>query len=522
MAGESEREDHLGPKTTGSTRRTLLTAVIVTGLCLLHHVANAHMHPPATLEVSLSESEYQANDPVSGEIQVTTSRSLVGLVRLVVIDETTGLRIYRKVFSVQFRRAGTKRFPFTIVPTPAPNDAYRVVATLLTDDFVHHPKRLAEATAEFSVVMADSPVAPLPFWISYCADPTCGGLAPLVVHVCAEDSPSCSPSRLTTIVPRLDGRQIDQILFPIQTPAGATGVTATVISGAGLATGYVASYTSPVILKSDADITLSHYGVSPVWGGTTLLDFVSSTMISPEVVTTVYRHPTFLVNDEVTQLHERGRDVIALESQIAGIDPGQMHAIFMPSEFATLGEGNFSDGNLGIYMNYSNPGFIEAKGSVDAVVIPRFAHEYVHELFSEVASSHPGNNTCLNEGLADAFAFAAGSLPEPDFGPVGVRGTDFSQGCAEIAQNFEIHDAGNCPFWQVHRLGLLSQSFVAAILRPQHVIEFDSCNLTSARTGNALVVLFSAAAGVDMTTAIEMAEIPNAGSFEAAKQALGL
>jgi hypothetical protein len=83
-------------------------------------------------------------------------------------------------------------------------------------------------------------------------------------------------------------------------------------------------------------------------------------------------------------------------------------------------------------------------------------------------------------------------------------------------------DAGNCPFWQVHRLGLLSQSFVAAILRPQHVIEFDSCNLTSVRTGNALVVLFFEAAGVDMIPAIEIAEIPNAGSFEAAKQALGL
>jgi len=34
--------------------------------------------------------------------------------------------------------------------------------------------------------------------------------------------------------------------------------------------------------------------------------------------------------------------------------------------------------------------------------------------------------------------------------------------------------------------------------------------------------LFSEAAGVDMTQAIDMAEIPNAGSYEAAKQALGL
>ena len=145
----------------------------------------------------------------------------------------------------------------------------------------------------------------------------------------------------------------------------------------------------------------------------------------------------------------------------------------------------------------------------------------MHELFSEVSESHPGNNICLNEGLADAFAFAAGFLPERDFGPLGLRGTDFDQGCAEIVQNFEVHDAGNCPLWQVHSLGLLSQSFVARILRPQHVIEFDSCDLTSERTGNALIVLFSEATGLDTTEAVQKAGIPNAGSLEGAKLALG-
>lgn len=345
-----------------------------------------------------------------------------------------------------------------------------------------------------------------------------------MVHVCPADTPACSPTNQTTVVPRLDGHQINQILFQIQTPAAGAPVTATPISGAGavLGTTLVVSSTSPVILRSDIDLTLSYYDVAPVWGGTTYLDFISVTMTSPEVVTTVYRHPTFLGGGEATELHERGRDIIAAERQIAGIDPGPMRAIFMPSEFATLGEGNFSDGNLGIFMNYGNPAFIDAMGSVDDAVMPRFAHEYVHELFSEVAQSHPGNHTCLNEGLADAFAFAVGFLPEPEFGPAGLHGTDFNRGCTAVAQNFEIHDAGNCPFWQVHRLGVLSPSFVAGILRPQHVIEFDSCDLTSAHTGNALLVLFSDAAGVDMTEAIEMAEIPNAGSLQAARQALGL
>ncbi len=364
--------------------------------------------------------------------------------------------------------------------------------------------------------------APLPFWLSYCADLTCGGLQPLVVHICPEANPSCTPSRQTTVVPQVDGRQINQILFPVQTPDGFTG---TYVSGSGSVFDIgtlVISYTSPVIVKSDVDITLSYYRVAPVWGGTTSLNFVSSIMTSPEVVTTVYRYPTFLVNDEVVQLHEQGRNIISQESQIASINPGQMHAFFLPSEFATLGEGNFSDGNLNITINYGNPDYITALGSVYDTALPRFAHEYVHELFSEVSQNYPGNNSCLNEGLADAFAFAAGFLPEPDFGPIGLRGTDFNQGCAEIVENFEIHDAGNCPFWQVRLLGSLSQSFVGQMLHPQHIIEFDSCDLTSEHTGNALVVLFSEAAGRDMTQAIQMAEIPNAGSFEAAKQALGL
>ena len=362
--------------------------------------------------------------------------------------------------------------------------------------------------------------APLPFWLGYCSDPTCGGLQPLVVHICPEANPSCTPSRQTIVVPQVDGRQINQILFPVQTPSGFTG---THVSGSGAVYGtFLVSNTSPVIVKSDVDITLSYYGVAPVWGGTTSLNFVSSIMTSPEVVTAAYRHPTFLVNDEEVQLHEQGRNIILQESLIAQINPGQMHAFFLPSELATLGEGNFSDGNRNITINYGNPPYIAVQGSVYVTALPRFAHEYVHQLFSEISQNYPGNNSCLNEGLADAFAFAAGFLPEPEFGPIGLRATDFNQGCAEIVENFEIHDAGNCPFWQVRRLGLLSQSFVGQMLHPQDVIEFDSCDLTSARTGNALVVLFSEAAGRDVTQAIQMAEIPNAGSLEAAKQALGL
>src|SRR5438445_1640340 len=137
--------------------------------------------------------------------------------------------------------------------------------------------------------------------------------------VCPEDNPPCTPSRQTTVVPRLDGHQIDQVLFPMQASDGGAGVIATLEAGAGsiLGASLLLSYTSPVILKSDIDITLSYYKVTPAWDGTTELDFISATLTSPEVVTTVYRHPTFLTGAEPMQLHERRRAIIAVEQQIA-------------------------------------------------------------------------------------------------------------------------------------------------------------------------------------------------------------
>ncbi|HKO46297.1 MAG TPA: hypothetical protein VJV79_01155 [Polyangiaceae bacterium] len=378
------------------------------------------------------------------------------------------------------------------------------------------------ATRRLSIV-SGTPSAPaaLPFWLRYCSEPTCGGLSPLVVYVCPSSDPNCTPTRETTVVPEVDGRQIDQILFPLQLPSG---FAPRLVSGAGQVTGsLIFSTTSPIRLRSDVDLTLSYYNVTPTWGGTTHLNFVSQTFSSAEVVTTVFRFPSFLTSGEPAEFHSRGRSIIVQESQIAQIQPGRMNASFLPSEMATLGEGNFSDGNLNITINYSNPPFIATSGGVFNAAMPRFAHEYVHELFSEIAQSYPGNSSCLNEGLADAFAFASGFLPERDFGPIGLRGgNDFDQGCAGILNDFELHDAGNCPLWQVHRLGLLSESFARAMLHPLHVIDFDSCDLASARTGNALLVLFSEAAGQDLTSAIQLAQIPNAGSLAAAKLALGI
>ena len=51
---------------------------------------------------------------------------------------------------------------------------------------------------------------------------------------------------------------------------------------------------------------------------------------------------------------------------------------------------------------------------------------------------------------------------------------------------------------------------------------FQSCWFGSEETGNNYVVLFSEAAGSDLSTVISGAGVPNAGSYAAAKAALAL
>jgi hypothetical protein len=118
--------------------------------------------------------------------------------------------------------------------------------------------------------------------------------------------------------------------------------------------------------------------------------------------------------------------------------------------------------------------------------------------------------------------YTSGFLPQSDFGPFGPRSSNYDLGCSEAAGQGEVHELGECPLWQVLRIGQLTPSFTKALLHPQHVIEFNSCDLNDERTGNSLLVHFSDAAGTDMTEALTLAGIPNAGSYQAAWSALGL
>ena len=146
--------------------------------------------------------------------------------------------------------------------------------------------------------------------------------------------------------------------------------------------------------------------------------------------------------------------------------------------------------------------------------------EVSHELFNEVSASYQGNSGCLNEGIADALAFVSGHLPLQDFGPIGLRGDDFNNGCTTLS---EVHDVGNCYFWHVRNAGLLTEAFMNGIYHPEHTFNFDSCSQNAVQTGNSLLVLFTeAAAGADLLPAFDAMGVPHAVSYQAARTALGL
>jgi hypothetical protein len=365
---------------------------------------------------------------------------------------------------------------------------------------------------------ADLPeVAALPPWLSYCEDDSCGG--PATVYACPTDDALCTPSRHTTVVPRVDGRTISAVFFPVVHP---DGVSLRVVGGNASVLAHLVTANAPAIeLYSDLDLTVSYYDVAPVWGGTTALDFTSSTRTSSVLDSVFFVHPSYDTGTAAEDLHVAGQEAIADERAITGITSEHVRAYFMPSELAGVnGEGNWSYGDGQVTSNYGNPPYIEALGGIMITAFPRFAHECAHELFDEVSASFPGNATCLNEGIADALAFVAGHLPEADFGPIGLHGGDFGDGCSTLD---EIHDIGNCYFWHVKTAGLLDDAFLHGIFHPEHVITFDSCSQNVEQTGNAILVLFTeAAGGADMLPILDSMGIPHAASYEDAKLALGL
>ncbi|MFO0552181.1 MAG: hypothetical protein U0271_27590 [Polyangiaceae bacterium] len=360
--------------------------------------------------------------------------------------------------------------------------------------------------------------AELPPWLTYCDEGTCS-TTPAVIYACPVDDPTCTPSRQTTVIPSVDGRPISAVMFPVFSPEG---VALRVVGGNASVLAHLVTAQTPFIeVHSDIDITVSYYNVVPSWGGDTLLDFQSDVSASNLLDSVFFSHPSYDTGTAAADLHTQGQAAIADERAMVNLMSEHVHAVFMPSELAGVnGEGNWSYGDGRVTINYGNPDYIAALGGIMNTSLPRFAHEYAHELFNEVSASFPGNVTCLNEGLADALAFASGHLPEADFGPIGLQGGDFDQGCSGLT---EIHDVGNCYFWHVKAAGLLDAAFLSGVFHPQYAVDFDSCSQNVEHTGDAILVLFTdAAGGVDMTPVLDSMGLPHAPTYDEAKLALGL
>jgi hypothetical protein len=358
----------------------------------------------------------------------------------------------------------------------------------------------------------------LPPWLAYCDTGPCAASAPLVVTACPTANPGCMPARSTKIVTQVDGRAINSIMVTLQPGDGSVRV----VSGNGVAdaSAFTAFQAPYIAFASERDVLVTYYDVAPVWGGVTAIRFTSTSLRSAAVDTVFYRHVSYDPGTAAAALHNRAQVVISTQQAMTGLTTGHEKVLFMPSEMSTVpgGEGNFSYGNGTINVNYGNPPYIAASGGIMQTALPRFAHEYTHELFNAISVFYQGNHSCLNEGIADALPYVAGFLPEADFGPVGLRGTDFDSSCSMLN---EVHDIGNCYFWHMKKAGLLTPDFLRAIFHPRRTYTFDSCAQNTLRTGNNMLVLFTeAAGGADLIPVLDSMHIPHAASYEEAKRAL--
>ena len=357
-----------------------------------------------------------------------------------------------------------------------------------------------------------------PPWTRFCDGTACDASAPVVIKLCPENQPNCSPSRSTQIHYRLDGKRISAGFFTINQTAGWIAILE---SGSARLFGPMMEWSDApyVVVRTNADVTFTYYDVAPNWGGTTNVDFVSVLRSNSTLDSTLYRHVSYATGTAADDLLAQATQAVEVEEAQVDMTSEKIAAHFVPTELVAFGEGNFSYGNGTVSINYGNPPYIDYMGGILKAAMPRFAHEASHELFSEIARPYGGNPSCLNEGIADALGFSSRFLPADEFGPIGLRGLDFViDQCLAMT---EMHDIGNCPLWHVKVAGQLTATFLRGLFHPQHDYDFDSCTLNR-HTGNSLLVMYTeAAGGVNMAPVLDAAGLPHAGTYEAAKSELG-
>ncbi len=363
----------------------------------------------------------------------------------------------------------------------------------------------------------DTSVA-LPPGYQYCTTATlCGTTIPRA-NACAPGSTSCAPTRTTTVEWTVNGAPVSTVGFNLRTVAA----TPVVVSGPAsiFAAQFLAANNAPrMVLGSSLDVTLSYYDVAPVWGGTTRLGFTGTSATTAHGASSLFKFATYDIALTHATLAARIEQIATDEIAIAQVTPPPYRAFFLPTEMAVvLGvEGNFSWGDGTVAINYGNPDWIVANGGVLAIAAHEFSHEHTHTLFAQIASKFTGNPTCFNEGLADALGNYLGYVPDSDFG-VAQDGTDFALGCT---QQTEIHAKGNCVLWRLKQAGYFTRAMFTALFAPKHTYAFDSCSETSPMTANTYVVYLTEATGTDMSAFVTSIGMANAGSYAAAKTALG-
>lgn len=331
----------------------------------------------------------------------------------------------------------------------------------------------------------------LPPWLSYCDGVRCQNIPPVVATYCPPGLADCLPARSTAVRLEVDGLPLSGMTIVWRGTDGQFSVRTGFASTFGQA--LIVSQASSVVVQSDLSASLSFYQTPIVWSGTTTIPLVSRTIETPGLWSIAYRHPSYPIDQN--SLHQRMQTIMDAERALTGLaGPAATYALLLPTEMvAGVGEGNWSYGGGLVTVNYGNPDFVAAVGGMAQAVLPRFAHEYAHELYREFWEHYEGNDAALNEGWADALAFVAGALPLDEFGPIGVRGQNFDEGCIGIT---EIHDQGNCIFWSLYREGLLTPTMLRNFAHPTKTyVTADWGNLGSTQTGETLIQVFADATG---------------------------
>jgi hypothetical protein len=377
-------------------------------------------------------------------------------------------------------------------------------------------------TGEFEYVAFGEPIPHCPTnlrfheSLTWCDTSPCSTNAMPVVKLCPDDQPDCTPSRSTTVVPTICDRPVGDLLLYVDREQG---YSLHLVSGEVLIWSHLRYHDAPgIVIQSDIDVEFTLSRVRPNWGGVTVLDYRAVSFPDERKDVAVFWHESTSFDDIVEDMTEplpeywrrRALEIVDDQIAISGLEPPHGWLNIMPNGLAsTFGSGNHSSFDGMDTVNWGHPSHLSHVGPDR--VLGEVAHEYAHQIFRLIQTQIGSNSGCLNEGMADAFAYYLGLIDDDNFYPD-------EEDCTQLS---EPHDLGNCYLWHVHDAGLLNEDFLNGLFHPQHTFQFNSCDPSSVDTGNSLLVYFTEAAGQDMIDVIGEMSLSSAGSYEEALDALG-